>query len=72
MEFQCPPDDLAAEGIEHNRQISELLGKVQIGDVCDPKLVNPCQFHPPGQVWDDAPAMLGIGGPGYERPIAQT
>ncbi len=51
MEFQCPPDDLAAEGIEHNRQISELLGKVQIGDVCDPKLVNPCQFHPPSQVW---------------------
>lgn len=34
--FERPSDDLATECIEHNRQIGELLGKVQIRDVGDP------------------------------------
>jgi hypothetical protein len=60
------------EGVEHDRQIGELLGQMHVGDVGHPELVQPGQLHAPRQVGYHPPAVLGIRRPRHERPGTQA
>ncbi len=59
---QRPADDPAGVGVQHNRQINELLAQPDIGDVSYPELVDAGQLHTRGQVQMDAQLVAGVGG----------
>jgi hypothetical protein len=40
-----PPYNFARETIEDHRQVDKLVFQANVGDVCDPELVEPRQRH---------------------------
>jgi hypothetical protein len=70
---QRPADHSAAEGIEHDGQVDELLAQPNIGDVGHPKLVDAGQLEVARQVRHHPPLVLGQGRHRHKRllPHAQ-
>ena len=50
-----PADHFAREGVEDDRQIDEVLGQPDIGDVGDPDLIEAARSKPARQVWRNGP-----------------
>lgn len=72
MGRHCPADHLSAEGVEHDRQITELFGQMHIGDVGDPKLIQATEPHAAGEVGHHVPFMLRVRCPRHEGPGPQA
>ena len=53
MRRQCPAYDPAAEGVQHDGQISKLLLQTDIGDVSHPQLVEPGRDHAAREVVEE-------------------
>src|SRR5271155_3762252 len=57
-----PADHFAREGVEDDRQIDEVLGQPDIGDVGDPDLIEAARSKPARQVWRNGEAVAAVGG----------
>jgi hypothetical protein len=60
--IQGPANRLAREPIEDHREKHELRPQPDIGEICDPQLVDPAQRHARCQVHVHRLLVLGIGG----------
>ena len=72
MIVKRPAHDLAAEGVQHYRQIDEAVRQPDIGDVGHPQPVDSHRLHAPGQVRIDAEAMIGVRGRRRIGPLPQA
>ena len=59
MIVECPADDLAAERIEHDRQIDEGFAEPDIGNVGDPDLVDHRSARDRGSGWARPRSRVG-------------
>ncbi len=59
---QRPADDLAAEGVQHHRQIDEGPLQSDVGDVRHPQTIGRHRDHVARQIRIDPPAVVGVGG----------
>ena len=72
MILQCPADDQAREGIQHDGEIDEGLLQPDVGDVGDPNLVDAGGDEIANQIGQDAKAVPAVGGFGDEARLAQA
>ena len=61
-------DHAARPGIENGRQIDEAGRNGDVSDVGDPELVRAHRQHVLGQVGEDRPIMVAVGG-GHKTPV---
>jgi len=67
-----PADDLAREGVEHDRQIDEGFAEPHIGDVGDPDLIDAGRHQAADEVGHDGKAMAAVRSARHERTGAQA
>ena len=60
-------DDAARPGVEDGRQIDEAGRDGDVGDVGDPELVRARRHYVLGQVREDRPVVVAVGG-GHKTP----
>ncbi len=60
--LQLPAHHFARVGIENHRQVDKLALQPDVGDVGHPKLIDPGQLHPAGQIQIDLQLVIGIRG----------
>src|SRR5215469_1043007 len=72
MLLQRPADNLAAECIEDDSEIAELLRQMQVGDIGDPELIKTAEHDTADQIGNDAPAVPRVRRRWHKRDVAQA
>ncbi len=67
---QRPPDDLARECVQYDRQVHKLGAQADVGDVRHPKLVDSTQRHPAREIRIDRQIVSRVRGD-HKRAPAQ-
>jgi hypothetical protein len=72
MCLQRPADDLAAECVQDDSQIAELLRQMQVDDIGHPELIEAVEHDTTDKIGNDAPAVLRVCRSWDKRRLAQA
>ena len=72
MRIQRPADNLSAECVEDDREITELLRQMQVRDIGHPELIKAVQHYPVRKIGNDAPVVARVRRRWHKRGLAQA
>src|SRR6185437_14010167 len=72
MRIQCPADNLAAECVQDDSEITELLRQMQVRDIGHPELIEVVEHDTVGKIGNDTPVVVRVRRHRHERGLAQT
>ena len=71
MRIQCPADNLAAECVQDDSEITELLRQMQVRDIGHPELIEVVEHDTVGKIGNDTPVVVRVRRH-RQRGLAQT
>ena len=72
MRLQRPANNLAAECVQDDSEIAELLRQMHVGDVSHPELIEAGEHYTAGKIGNDAPAVTRVRRCRHKRGPAQA